>query len=430
MKQIMIAAVLMLLLTVHAHADKPLLRDFLGINGHTVQFKPDLYRPTTELVRDYHGMNWDVGDDTSRATTFPFAHNKVDWQSLYGSWRKAGYRIDASIMISKYKPNQWRDLAKDAERYGRAFAKFFGPSGRNLVQAAEVGNEPGGYDDASYRTVFEHMARGFRAGDPKLKVVTCAMYAEPSGKYHKALDCVRGLEKLYDVINVHAYPQLEGWPTWKRSYPEDARLKDFMPRIEKVIDWRNQHAPGKAIWLTEFGYDSTTKSSPAKGTFAKWVGVTDAQQAQWLVRSVLVFTAIDLDRAYIYFFNDDDNPSVHAASGLTRHYKPKPSYYAIAHLQKTLGDYRFDRVVMQQADAVYAYRYVRADGKSAVIAAWSPTGRDREAQATIDLGGAKLIRAERMPLTDGAAPKVDVKVHAGRATLTLSESPTYLILSR
>jgi hypothetical protein len=79
---------------------------------------------------------------------------------------------------------------------------------------------------------------------------------------------------------------------------------------------------------------------------------------------------------------------------------------------------------------VYAYWYVRADGGGAVIAAWSPTGSERETPVTIDLGGGQLVRAERMPLAKGEAAEVGVKVQAGRATFTLSESPTYLILSR
>ena len=39
-----------------APADEPhpLMRDFIGLNGHTVQFKPDLYRPLSGVVRDYH----------------------------------------------------------------------------------------------------------------------------------------------------------------------------------------------------------------------------------------------------------------------------------------------------------------------------------------------------------------------------------------
>ena len=42
----------------------PLFRDFMGINGHTVQFRPKLYAETCRLVRDYHSLGWDVGDET------------------------------------------------------------------------------------------------------------------------------------------------------------------------------------------------------------------------------------------------------------------------------------------------------------------------------------------------------------------------------
>jgi hypothetical protein len=40
-----------------AEPPRPLMRDFIGINGHTVQFKPALYQPVCRLVRDYHPVN-------------------------------------------------------------------------------------------------------------------------------------------------------------------------------------------------------------------------------------------------------------------------------------------------------------------------------------------------------------------------------------
>ena len=45
-----------------SNGSKPLMRDFIGINGHTVQFKPELYRPVCGLVRDYHPVEWDLGE--------------------------------------------------------------------------------------------------------------------------------------------------------------------------------------------------------------------------------------------------------------------------------------------------------------------------------------------------------------------------------
>ena len=267
---------------------RPLMKDFMGICVHTVQFKPELYRPICQHVRDYHGLNWDLGDETNHWPTFPMARNKVDWQSMYGKWVKAGYEIDACIMFGNLPFDKWVDPARDAETYGFSFARFFGPSGRNLVTAMEIGNEPGGLKDEHYRILFENMAKGVRAGDPKMKTVTCATIAGKSDKYAKSLECVKGLEDLYDVINVHSYAQVKGWPTWERSYPEDPSIA-YLKDIQDAIDWRDKHAPGKEVWITEFGWDCTTQPNHKEGTFKDWIGNTDAEQARYLVRSWLIF---------------------------------------------------------------------------------------------------------------------------------------------
>jgi hypothetical protein len=80
-------------------APRPLMRDFIGINGHTVQFKPDLYQPIARLVRDYHPVAWDLGKETSILPPFPFAKNKVDWSKVYGSWREKGWTANVCLMF-------------------------------------------------------------------------------------------------------------------------------------------------------------------------------------------------------------------------------------------------------------------------------------------------------------------------------------------
>jgi hypothetical protein len=67
---------------------RPQMKDFIGLNGNTVQFKPELYQPTARLVRDYHPVEWDLGKDTAALPEFPFAKNRVDWSVVYGSWQK------------------------------------------------------------------------------------------------------------------------------------------------------------------------------------------------------------------------------------------------------------------------------------------------------------------------------------------------------
>jgi len=429
-----VVALLIALAQASAGNFRPLMRDFIGLNGHTVQFKPSLYQPVARLARDYHPVEWDLGQKTSELPPFPFAKNRVDWSNVYGSWRGNGWDIDACLMFESVPQTNWANVEADAKAYGTVFAREFGPSGaRKLVQSAEIGNEPGKWSDADYTRMFKAMAEGIRAGDPKLKIATCNLTSGKSGDYEKSVACVTNFPELFDVLNVHTYAQLEGWPIWRRSFPEDPKLPHYLQDVEALCRWRDAHAPDKPVWITEFGYDATTQPQEKSGTFSKWVGVTDEQQAQWLVRSLLVFSAMPVERAYVYFFNDDDKPSVHASAGITRHFQPKPSYYALAHLQKALGGYRFQRVVTNELVRLRVQEYLHAqDSKKVVWAVWLPTGEGKQLPAALREVPGKLVDSQRMPL---AAPGRIATSPAkqfpdGRVELTVSESPVYLFFER
>src|SRR5271154_4334633 len=90
---------------------RPLMRDFIGINGHTVAFKPELYRPVCGLARDYHPVVWDLGDETNVLPPFPVTKNRVDWSQVYGSWRKQNWNIDACLMFESVERSKWKDIA-------------------------------------------------------------------------------------------------------------------------------------------------------------------------------------------------------------------------------------------------------------------------------------------------------------------------------
>ena len=400
-----------------AEKPRPLLRDFIGLNGHTISFRPDLYAPVTSRVRDYHPIDWDFGKDTSYATKFPMARNGVDWSKVYGSWKKAGHRIETSLIFDNFPAGDWKDLARDARAYGEAYAKAFA----GTVEAAEIGNEPGKYDDATYRTLFENMATGLRAGDSRMKVATCAANLGKSGAYSKSVDVLSGLESLYDIINIHQYAEMTGWPTWERSYPEDPRTH-FLENIGHVLKWREEHVPEKEVWLTEFGYDATTKPNLTSGDFVKWIGNTETQQAQWLVRSFLVLANTTLDRAYIFYFNDEDTPHLHASSGLTRNFVPKPAFHAVAHLQKTLGNFRFAQA-RQNGPETYVYEFANDAGEK-ILAVWKT--QDPAAEVKLDVPAGSVKHAERMPLQAG--PAEEVAVGPDTVAITAGAAPTFVWL--
>lgn len=398
------------------------LAEFLGVNGHTITFRAEPFRPVARQVRDYHPFDWDVGQNAATVPPFPFAANRVDWAKVYGSWRAAGHTANVCIMFDQFPRSGWTDLAADAERYGEHFARSFGPSAAvPLVASVEVGNEPGLYSDADYRTIFAAMAKGLRRGDPKLRVLPCAMTPGKSHRYAKSLSLLEGLGDLYDAVGVHVYAQLEDWPTWRRGHPEHPQLKSYLNEVRATLAWRDAHAKGKPVWVTEFGWDASTKKPQPKGDFAQWVGNTEAEQAQWLARSTLIFMRMGVARGYVFFHDDKDEPRLHGSSGLTRDGVPKPAFHALTHLQRALGDYRFRRAIREDADG-YAYEFEPAGGVGArVLVAWSPTAGGRS--GTLELPAARVARAERLALTAGTPEAVPITQAGGALRLPITETP-------
>ncbi len=428
-------------------APAPLFRDFMGLNGH-FPFKPTLYRPACRLVRNYHNMDWDV-DRPGDRPTFPVCVNRVNWKDLYGAWRREGFEIDVCAQFGRFGrdnpdyPKLWEGNETWARTYGLEMARCLGPSGpEKLCTSIEIGNEPGRkFDDALYRKIFRAMAEGIREGDPKVKIVTCTVQAREADDYAKSLDetfSAPDLAGLFDVVNVHTYAlkaRAPGQSPWDRSFPEDPAI-DYLRIVDEVKAWRDRKAPGKAVWVTEFGWDACTDAAMKRrtGWFKKlnWTGVTDLQQAQYLIRSFFLFAERRIDRAYVYYYDDSDEPSVHAASGLTRRFRPKPSFWAVRHLQATLGDYRFDRVVRQEPGDLYVYEFIHgADPARKVWAAWSPTGSGREREVTLQGLPQALLKVVRMPTADGEVPAVECRGEGpGTVRLTVTESPAYLLMGR
>jgi hypothetical protein len=414
---------LLLLTAAGLHAAPPPFSEFTGLCGHTVQFRPDLYKPVCTWVRDYHPVSWDLEKDTGVLPEWPFAKNRVSWEQVYGSWHRAGLKTTASLMIDEMH-RDWKDMPRDARAYAKSFAEQFGPGGKYpYVEWVEIGNEPGLYDDASYRVLFEAMARGIREGNPRLKIMPCNTEME-SDRYWKGVHVLKGMEDLYDGLQIHRYAIAEGWPVWRRSYPEDPSVP-WLGAVRKLLDWRDSHAKGKPVWVTEFGWDSSTQQPDPKGEWAKWKGSTDSEQARWIVRAFFIFARMGVDKAFVYFFNDDDKPQLHACSGLTRNFKPKPAWHAVAWMLKSLGRHRFHRALRESMTEGYVYEFAPdTPGGDPVFAVWHPTRESVE--LSVSLPGHTLMDTSVMPLSSSPGPAVTVTEKDGVFTFAGGENPVLL----
>jgi hypothetical protein len=441
--------------------NKPLFKDFMGINGHFT-FKPALYRQVCRLVRNYHNIEWDV-KKVGDSITIPETVNHFNWKrDVYGPWKQNGFETDICLQFGSFGTgipnlgdlgNVWKGKEQWAYDYGKRVATYFGPSGaEKLATSFEIDNEPGGrFDPALHRTLFKQMTSGIRAGDPKALILTPYVKAGASDDWAQGLSTIYGdkdILPLYDVINIHTYATLPKSITsenlWNRSYPEDPSL-DYLKVVDQAIAWRNQYAGGKKVWITEFGYDACTPAAMEhrQGWMLKlnWQGATDLQQAQYLVRSFLAFATKDVDRAYLFYYNDNDEASFHGASGLTRNFQPKMSFWAVKQLYETLGDYKLHRIVKNDAGKLCVYEFEQgADSSKKIWVAWSPTGaktqekegyQPREAKVTLIGLPGKPTRVTGMATTDGQAPEPKwEQISNGTITLTIGESPIYIVMDK
>jgi hypothetical protein len=136
-----------------------------------------------------------------------------------------------------------------------------------------------------------------------------------------------------------------------------------------------------------------------------------------------------VERAYLFFFNDDDEPKLHASAGLTRKFVPKPSYYAVSHLYQALGDYRYVRTVKNDKNLrIQEYANGRNPQKL-VWVAWAPTEEGVEEKMIFTHLPGKIQRAERMPLQEKATPEnspIFQETGEDAAEVRVSGSPVYL----
>jgi hypothetical protein len=155
----------------------------------------------------------------------------------------------------------------------------------------------------------------------------------------------------------------------------------------------------------------------------------------------LVFAERDVQRAYLYFYNDDDLPAVHGSYGLTRKFVPEPSFWAVKHLCDLLGSCRFSRVVTRKPGGLFVFEFQDADNPRRVIwVAWSPTGTRADAREDRTAREKKMtltglpslpIHVVGMATADGTAPQVPwEKADPSSVSLTIGESPAYIIMER
>jgi hypothetical protein len=196
----------------------------------------------------------------------------------------AGYRV---ILMVEQSPS-WahdgtndnsppRDNADLADFMGFLAARYVGK-----VEAYEVWNEPNlpwawpsGPDGGEYAQMLKTVAPAIRAADPNAKVVYAGLNRNDYGFVEAGYRAVPNMGGYFDVMALHPYVDGGLAPETVKIDPNGRISPGSFAGYREVRRSMLNHGDTKPIWLTEFGWSTTSLSR----------GVSPATQADYLVRA-------------------------------------------------------------------------------------------------------------------------------------------------
>ena len=206
-----------------------------------------------------------------------------------------------------------------------------------------------------------------------------------------------------DVLNVHDYcfgPDPFGTKNPRPGVAPEAC--GIATALAGVVAYRDQHLPGKEVWLTEFGYDT----DPGSRLRAPAIGSADAQavQGQWLVRTFLALMGSGIDRAFLFVSRDNCTGSASACpnndvqfstSGVLTQKgdeQPKTAWYYLATVRARLGTMRYAGTAASGKPNLDIARFYDAAANKGAYVLWMATSDGSVSNGyALALPGADLI---------------------------------------
>lgn len=248
-------------------------------------------------------------------------------------------------------------------------------SGLGHLRALQIWNEPnlnnpdwghwvGPLDD--YFTLFKKAAAAAKKADPHLLILNGGFAGLSTRNFERMKNA--GTLEWADALSAHFYcqpapPEVEAVDTNVDRNPNArARRRTLERDLRRLVEWRDENAPGKPIWVTEFGWD--TASGDGR--------VSEELQADYLVRAAVIMWANGVDKVFWFRESDARDPKIQYDScgivdGTGRR---KASFAALQQLLRELGaNFRFEKRLGEEMEKVRAYQFQTERGP--MIIAWS-----------------------------------------------------------
>lgn len=270
---------------------------------------------------------------------------------------------------------------------------------------------------------------GVKTADPSMKVVMGGLSNPDIDYVIKMIEWCKknrgykpdgSVNLCFDVINYHLYNNdyIAGRGATVGKAPE---LSPAAKTADAFVRMAKQYANGMEVWITEAGYDLNPKS-PQR---AIAIGDKPAEitQADWMLRSALLYQRHGLKSSFFYMLDDVDPKSEiqYSSAGFAdgHHRRPVADYFL--QTKKLMGDFHFIRNTNTEPMVdVYGL------GERQIYVLFVPDEKNRKAPFSLNLGKADSAKVYTLvPGADEMSVKT-VATNNGILNLTLTETPVFV----
>lgn len=225
----------------------------------------------------------------------------------------------------------------------------------------------------------------------------------------------------FDVINYHLYSNdgdiLKHSKATTGVAPELSTAGAIADGFTQLSMSLKQHPE---VWVTETGYDINQNSyQKAIAIGNKSVLLT---QADWILRSSLLYKRHGIKRLFFYqLFDDTPNGTIqYATSGLAENAKRRPAADYILQVNKLMGNYVYKGTINNDP-LVDKYQ----SGKSIIYVLTVPDQKGRTAKYQLSLGTSTATVYTLKPGAD-AMDKKEVSTANGKLNILVGETPVFV----
>lgn len=330
--------------------------------------------------------------------------------------------------------------------------------GLNLIKYVECNNEPDKWwkGKKSQQTGREYAANlsafydgnkgklgknvGVKAADPNMKVVMGGL-AKADVKFvremvawckeNRGLKPDGSVDLCFDVINFHMYSNDNtGWYA-KLKYKLKSKKSGVSPEATSMgtiaddfVELAAELGKNMEVWTTETGYDLREESlQGVKSIEGKSAMLT---QADWILRTSLMYARHGVSRVFFYEAYDSDAPGANSnnpfgTSGLLNEGKRRPAADYLLQVTKLMGEYVYDNTINNDP-AVDRYKF--RDKFMYVLVV--PDEKDRREDYVLNLNKAKKARIYTLKPGADAMTYKDENIENGNLTVHVTETPVFV----